>query len=81
MITPKNILVTIMLLIISKLSAYDIKRIEPPFWWAGFNNKKLQLMVYGKDISELTPKINYKGIQINKVHQVDSPNIYLLISF
>jgi glycosidase len=78
MITPKNILVTIMLLIISKLSAYDIKRIEPPFWWAGFNNKKLQLMVYGKDISKLTPKINYKGIQINKVHQVDSPN-YLFI--
>ena len=78
MITPKNILVTIMLLIISKLSAYDIKRIEPPFWWAGFNNKKLQLMVYGKDISKLTPKINYKGIQINKVHRVDSPN-YLFI--
>ena len=78
MITPKNILVTIMLLIISKLSAYDIKRIEPPFWWAGFNNKILQLMVYGKDISELTPKINYKGIQINKVHRVDSPN-YLFI--
>ena len=78
MITPKNILVTIMLLIISKLSAYDIKRIEPPFWWAGFNNKKLQLMVYGKNISKLTPKINYKGIQINKVHRVDSPN-YLFI--
>ena len=58
MIKRKNILIGVMLLIVSKLPAYDIKRIEPPFWWSGFNNKKLQLMVYGKDVSKLTPKID-----------------------
>ena len=78
MIKRNNILISAMLLIVSKLPAYDIKRIEPPFWWSGFNNKELQLMVYGKDISKLTPKIKYKGVQINKVHRVDSPN-YLFI--
>ena len=78
MITRNNILISVTLLIISKLSAYDIERIEPPFWWSGFNNKKLQLMVYGKNVSKLTPKIKYKGIQINEVHRVDSPN-YLFI--
>ena len=78
MIKRNNILISVMLLIVSKLPAYDIKRIEPPFWWSGFNNKNLQLMVYGKDISKLTPKIKYRGIQINKVHRVDSPN-YLFI--
>jgi len=78
MIKRNNILISVMLLIASELPAYDIKRMEPPFWWSGFNNKKLQLMVYGKDISKLTPKINYKGVQINKVHRVNSPN-YLFI--
>ena len=79
MIKRNNILIGVMLLIVSKLPAYDIKRIDPPFWWSGFNNKELQLMVYGKDISKLTPKIKYKGVQINKVHRVDSPN-YLFIN-
>ena len=78
MIKRKNILIGVMLLIVSKLPAYDIKRIDPPFWWSGFNNKELQLMVYGKDISKLTPKVKYKGVQINKVHRVNSPN-YLFI--
>ena len=78
MINRNNIFISLIFLIVSKLPAYDIKRIEPPFWWSGFNNKKLQLMVYGKDISKLTPKIKYRGIQINKVHRVDSPN-YLFI--
>ena len=79
MINRNNILISIMLLVVPNLPAYDIKRIEPPFWWSGFNNKELQLMVYGKDISKLTPKIKYKGVQINKVHRVDSPN-YLFIN-
>ena len=62
MIKRNNILISVMLLIVSKLPAYDIKRIEPPFWWSGFNSKKLQLMVHGKDVSKLTPKIKYRGI-------------------
>ena len=77
-ITLKIILTLNVFLIASKSFAYDIKQIEPPFWWSGFNNKELQLMVYGKNISKLTPKISYKGIQITEVHKVDSPN-YLFI--
>ena len=77
-ITLKNILTLSAFLFASKSFAYDIKRIEPPFWWAGFQNKELQLMVYGDNISKLNPKISYKGIQITKVHKVNSPN-YLFI--
>ena len=74
----KHILILFVALIISKSSAYEIKHIEPPFWWAGFNSKELQLMVHGDNISKLEPKITYKGIQIEKVHKVDNPN-YLFI--
>ena len=77
-ITLKNILTLSAFLFASKSFAYDIKRIEPPFWWAGFQNKELQLMVYGDNISKLNPKISYKGIQITKIHKVNSPN-YLFI--
>jgi len=77
-ITLKNILTLGAFLIASKSFAYDIKRIEPPFWWSGFNNKELQLMVYGDNISKLNPKITYKDIQITEVHKVSSPN-YLFI--
>ena len=76
--TLKHILILFVALIISKSSAYEIKHIEPPFWWAGFNSKKLQLMVHGHNISKLEPKVPYKGIQIEKVHKVDNPN-YLFI--
>ncbi len=77
-ITLKIILTLSAFLIASISFAYDIKRIEPPFWWAGFQNKELQLMVYGDNISKLNPKVSYKGIQITKVHKVNSPN-YLFI--
>ena len=35
-------------------------------------------MIHGKDISIYTPKINYKGLIINKVNKVSNPN-YLFI--
>jgi len=62
----------------SSLIGQSIERVEPPFWWAGMNNTKLQLMVYGENISSLQPKIRYKGIMIGKVHKADNPN-YLFI--
>lgn len=53
-------------------------RIEPPFWWIGMKNQKLQLLVKGKNISETTPVIKYNGVTIEKTHKGDSPN-YLFI--
>jgi hypothetical protein len=30
--------------------AQEIERIEPPFWWAGFEHSEVQLMLYGNNI-------------------------------
>ena len=57
---------------------YGIDHLEPPFWWTGMSNGKLQLLVHGSDISELKPSISYPGISINAIHQVSNPN-YLLV--
>ena len=72
-----------LLLIVTLLSAdnnksYQIDHLEPPFWWIGMANNTLQLMVHGKNISDLEPKFNFHGVLINKVHRVENPN-YLFI--
>ena len=56
----------------------QIDRIEPPNWWVGFKETKVQLLVKGNDISVFTPEIEYDGINIQKVHKAKSPN-YLFI--
>jgi glycosidase len=38
----------------------------------------LQLIVHGKNISDLEPELTYLGVVINKVHRLDNPN-YLFI--
>ncbi|MGI9234817.1 MAG: glycoside hydrolase family 13 protein [Woeseiaceae bacterium] len=59
-------------------SSDGIVRVEPPFWWQGFKDTELQLLVYGKDVGELTPSIDYPGIDVTRVERGDSPN-YLFV--
>jgi glycosidase len=55
-----------------------IERVEPPFWWTGFKETNLQLMVYGGGISSYTPSINHEGVRIERVELVKSPNYLFL---
>jgi glycosidase len=56
----------------------NIERVEPPFWWTGFEETGLQLLVYGEDISHYTPSIDHEGITIERVEKVESPNYLFL---
>lgn len=55
-----------------------LSRIEPPFWWTGFKNQSLQLMVYGERISETKPVINYEGVELISSTAVENPNYLFL---
>lgn len=68
----------LVLIFMAETAAAKINRIDPPSWWTGFNNQNLQLMVYGDDITLLTPVINYEGITIVSITRAQSPN-YLFI--
>jgi glycosidase len=57
---------------------YRIDHLEPPMWWAGMHNSKLQLMVHGPKIAELEPSLNYAGVRIASVSRVANRN-YLFI--
>ena len=65
---------SILLLIVFALStvmssAQDLSKVEPPFWWAGMTNQHLQLMIYGTNIAESSPQIDYPGVSLTKTTQ------------
>jgi hypothetical protein len=51
---------------------------DPPLWWTGMHNSKLQLMVHGPQIADLEPALNYPGVRIASVSRVENRN-YLFI--
>ena len=55
-----------------------IEHIEPSSWWIGMKNPKVQIMLHGKNIAELTPSLNYSGVKITKISKLENPN-YLFI--
>ena len=59
-------------------SGVDITHIDPPFWWTGMKNTELQIMVYGKNISDSKVSINYPGVNVKEIVSVENPN-YLFI--
>ena len=78
---PRTIFAAILLLLgcIQQVKGQaDIRRVEPAFWWAGMKNPNLQLLVYGPQISELTPVVNYPGVSVKQTIRVENPN-YLFI--
>ncbi|QZT37621.1 glycoside hydrolase family 13 protein [Halosquirtibacter xylanolyticus] len=73
-------LVAIMLISTSAIaSKYKVDHLEPISWWVGMKNPKLQLLIHGKNISELKPEIDYAGVTIESVSLVENPN-YLFVN-
>jgi glycosidase len=57
---------------------YRIEQMEPPSWWIGMQNPKVQLMVHGKQIADLEPSVSWPGVKIAAVKRGANPN-YLFI--
>jgi glycosidase len=55
-----------------------LSHVEPPFWWTGFKNPELQLMIHGENISQTKPEIAYPGVELVAVTAIENPN-YLFI--
>ncbi len=79
-IFPKVLFIFLLLLFAnySFSNKYNLEKIEPPFWWVGMQNPNLQLLVYGKNISETQPQINYKGVILKEVIKAENPNYLFL---
>jgi neopullulanase len=55
-----------------------IQRVNPTNWYVGMKNPELQLLVYGTNIKGSKLNINYAGVMVQKVHEVENPN-YLFV--
>ena len=45
-----------------------INKVEPPNWWAGMKLNKIQLLVYGKNLSGYSVSANTNNIKTGKIH-------------
>ncbi|MBQ7942211.1 MAG: glycoside hydrolase family 13 protein [Muribaculaceae bacterium] len=72
-------IITVLCAFASTVSAKSaISDIEPPFWWTGMNDTRLQIMVHGEGIRDAVPDIDYTGVTIDSVARLDSKNYQIL---
>lgn len=76
----KNLIAFIVLAAISNSLFAQQIQVYPPNWWVGMKMNKVQLMLHGENIAGTggTATLTYPGVQLTKVHKVESPN-YLFI--
>ena len=74
----KNKILVILLLICSISYSQQIERIEPPFWWEGFKNTSLQLLIYGENISSSDFNIKSEIVELISVEKAENPNYIFL---
>jgi glycosidase len=56
----------------------QIDKMEPPFWYAGMHNPELQIMFYGKNISQNEVSVSNK-IVIKDIRKTENPN-YIFVT-
>ncbi|MGD9978744.1 MAG: glycoside hydrolase family 13 protein [Bacteroidales bacterium] len=75
----KFLILFIILFSVLDLQCAKVKRVEPLNWWVGMKNSDLQLLVYGDDLSGLTPeKISYPGVTLVSTERVENKNYVFL---
>jgi glycosidase len=66
------------LLLISISTFAQIERVEPPFWWSDMNLSNVQIMFYGKNISQYDVAVN-GNIIIENIQKTENPN-YIFVT-
>lgn len=50
----------------------QVTKIEPANWWTGMKLNKIQLMVYGKNLSHFNASFNTKNISVTSIHELEN---------
>ena len=66
------------LILATQATAGPLDRVEPPFWWQGFEHTELQLLVHGPGIAGFDASIDHPGISLTRIERVDSENYLFL---
>lgn len=75
----KKLLLTITSILITlSVNCQTIERIEPENWWVGMKYNTITLLVYGKNLRDLEPRLQYPGVKLLKAEKVENPNYLFL---
>ncbi len=72
----KKILTVLIILLSLSLFSQSIEKIEPPFWWADMHQTELQILCYGKNISQYD--VSLSDGKLIHLRKTENPN-YLFI--
>ena len=56
----------------------QIQKVEPAFWWKNMKNPELQILVYGKNISQYEVELS-DNIKVKDLTKTENPN-YIFIT-
>ena len=73
----KKVLLILSILFLVPLNG-QIQKVEPPFWWIGMKMSQIQLLVYGENIAQYTPKIDAEGVRLISTDRVQNDNYIFL---
>ncbi|UMY65961.1 MULTISPECIES: glycoside hydrolase family 13 protein [unclassified Flavobacterium] len=68
----------LLLLLLASSAFAQLSKVEPPFWYVGMQNPQLQIMFYGKNISQYTVTAP-TNIPVTSVIRTENPN-YLFVT-
>ena len=75
----RNRIISILVLfLVSPALAGPIERVEPPFWWTGFEHEELQVMIHGHGTAGFDVSVDHPGVTLSRVERVENGN-YLFI--
>nr|MBD3623485.1 cyclomaltodextrinase N-terminal domain-containing protein [Sunxiuqinia sp.] len=75
----KKLIITSWLIVFAAITfGMSVDRVEPRFWWVGMKNPNLQLMIHGEGLAGSHVLVDYPGVSLKSVTQVENPN-YLFI--
>lgn len=60
------------------ISALNVQKTEPAFWWAGMQNPELQVLLYGTDISTDNVTLSSSDVRIKEIVRPENPNYLIL---
>ena len=73
------LMVKILAVALFSVSAFaQIDRVEPPFWFAGMNLSSVQIMFYGKNISQYDVSVS-NNVAIENIKKTENPN-YIFVT-
>jgi len=55
-----------------------LSHVEPPHWWTGMQETRLQILVHGTQIGLADVRISHPQVTLQQVHKVENPNYLFL---